>query len=367
MRGDNVRAADGADTSVCGKNDDRAQGGFKSAVQIRKALNVKHVNLVDEEHTWHQLCDALIYVPVDDLVDLQPELFCDLCLPGLHEGAHDALDVLAALWLRVRLVQVVQRHVLHHLLLLVDLALGHRHVLVGLEIKLSGIIVAPANSPRYTAVCLDVDDIAYRYLLLLKALVDRGRELQGLAAFGGFQANHHPGDLLAIASGRIWSLFWRKLDHLPFIDLFRLFDPDANGSPAVLHEDFCLLDLRRVDLAAHHGAEGHLDPQLLRYGQGQRRLAGAGRPRHEQGPAGHLLGPDEVHDYTRCLSRLLLAHEAGADGQGRAILVEAEALDVAVGGDALGLGRGLDLLDLHGPSCSSKSRSKPCEGGGEAV
>ena len=42
-------------------------------MQIGEALNVQHVDLVDEEHTWNQLSNALVNVLVHHLVDLLPQ------------------------------------------------------------------------------------------------------------------------------------------------------------------------------------------------------------------------------------------------------------------------------------------------------
>ena len=95
--------------------------------------------LVDEEHTRYKLGNTLIDVLVDDLVDFAAQLLCDLGLARLHQLAHHAHDVLAALWPGVGHVEVVQRDVLHNLLLLVHVALGDGHVLLGLEVELGGV------------------------------------------------------------------------------------------------------------------------------------------------------------------------------------------------------------------------------------
>lgn len=43
----------------------------------------------------------------------------------------------------------------------------------------------------------------------------------------------------------------------------------TNCPPEILHQNFCFLDLRRVDLTANHGAERHFISQLLCYSQCQ--------------------------------------------------------------------------------------------------
>ena len=55
----------------------------------------------------------------------------------LHHVAHHGHDIVAALGLGVCLVEVVERHVLDNVLLLVDLTLGEGDELLGLEVILS--------------------------------------------------------------------------------------------------------------------------------------------------------------------------------------------------------------------------------------
>jgi hypothetical protein len=98
-------------------------------------------HLVDEQHARDQLGDALVDVRVDDLVDLGPQLVRHLCPAALDELPHDAHDVLPALRPRVRHVEVVQRHVLDNLLLLVHVALGQRDVLFRLKVVLGRVRV----------------------------------------------------------------------------------------------------------------------------------------------------------------------------------------------------------------------------------
>ena len=138
-------------------------------VEVGEALDVQHVDLVDEEHAGHQLRHPVVYVLVHhlqeslivmslhrpgvricklsrtssittkplclspSLVDLLAELVCDLRLLRLHELPHHGEDVLASLRPRVGRVQVVQGHVLDHLLPLVHVPLRQRDVLLRLE------------------------------------------------------------------------------------------------------------------------------------------------------------------------------------------------------------------------------------------
>ncbi len=70
---------------------------------------------------------------------------------------------------------------------------------------------------------------------------------------------------------------------------------------------------------------------------------------HQDCPARHLLGLDEVHHDPGGLPRLVLAHQPAGHLQRLPRLTEAKPLDVAMGGDALALGlnSALHFLDLH--------------------
>lgn len=208
--------------------------------EMRDAGRAHEVGGVRDEQPRTQetyLGHALVDVLVDDLVDLPAQLVGDLGLLLLHHRAHKRDNVLAASRPSVGHVQVVQRHILHHLLLLVHVALGQRDVLLGLQIilrrkrvraakALEGITVRKARvggggvrrerkreeetgldwTPTSShanldgaAVLLDVDDVADLNVLLLHALVDGRVELELLGALGRLQANDDMRHSLGIA------------------------------------------------------------------------------------------------------------------------------------------------------------------------
>lgn len=95
MRGDKFRTADRAHAPVRRKDNNRGNGHFQSAVEVREAFDVKHVcllrrklvsnfngirnslyakttYLVYEEDAWHELRHTLVDVLAHDLVDLAP-------------------------------------------------------------------------------------------------------------------------------------------------------------------------------------------------------------------------------------------------------------------------------------------------------
>ena len=77
------------------------------------------------------------------------------------------------------------------------------------------------------------------------------------------------------------------------------------------------------------------------------RFASARRSGEQERTTSHFLGADELDNNGGGLSGALLADEPGRDGDGDAILTDAEPLDMRVRRNALRLGRRPDLLDLH--------------------
>ena len=145
-------------------------------------------------------------------------------------------------------------------------------------------------------------------------------------------------------------LLWCDLSDLALVDLLVLLDSEPNGPSEVLHQDLGLLDLGRVNLRSHHGAEGNLGTELSGDTQRQGRFACSRGAREEQSPAGHLLRANHLHNETAGLPRGLLSDKTARHGLGHglAVLRQAEALDVGVRRNALRARRALDLLYPHG-------------------
>mmetsp|Transcript_25460 Transcript_25460/g.79791 ORF Transcript_25460/g.79791 Transcript_25460/m.79791 type:complete len:396 (-) Transcript_25460:372-1559(-) len=243
VRRHHLRPPDGAHAAVGGEDDDRREGGLERAVEVREALDVEHVHLVDEEDSGDELGDALVNVFVDNLVDLRAELLGDLGLLGLHHLAHQRDEVLPSLRLCVGEVEVVERHVLDHLLLLVHVPLWQRHVLLRLEVKLCGVGVGASDPLDGARVGLDVDDVARRDLLLLDRLVDGRVQLELLGALCRLEAEDQVRHGLAVPAERVLRLLGGELGHLALVHLLRLLDPQADRPPKVLHQHLGLLDL----------------------------------------------------------------------------------------------------------------------------
>jgi hypothetical protein len=69
-----------ADAPVGCKDDDWRQARLQCPVQVGEALNVQHVHLIYEKHTWYELCHTLVYVLVDHLRGIRDSSTCAVCL-----------------------------------------------------------------------------------------------------------------------------------------------------------------------------------------------------------------------------------------------------------------------------------------------
>lgn len=56
--------------SVGCKDDNGGDGGFQGSVQVGKALDIQHVDLINKEHSRDKLSHALVNIFVHHLVDL---------------------------------------------------------------------------------------------------------------------------------------------------------------------------------------------------------------------------------------------------------------------------------------------------------
>ena len=305
--------------------------------------------LVDEEHTRYKLGNTLIDVLVDDLVDFAAQLLCDLGLARLHQLAHHAHNVLTALWPCVRDVQIVKRDILHDILLLVYITLGHGHVLLGFQIEFCRERIAATNPLDCAGVGLDVYDISNAHSLLLDRLVNAGVQSKLLGSSRAPQCDQQMADGPTVASQRVLGLLWRQFGDFTLVDFLLLLHSQANGATEVLHQRLGLLDFRTVHLAAGHGAKGHLGSKLLADGQRKRSLSCSGSSSEQYSLSSHLLCFDQVHHQTASFSSSGLADEALRIVIGETIWTQAQAFDVGVcGGSVLARGRLADLADLDG-------------------
>lgn len=144
VRGAHVDATDLANTTVSGQDHDGGQVALKSTIEVSEALNVEHVNLIDEEHARHELGNTVVDVFVDDFVDFETELLSDLSLLGSVDLAHEGKEVTTTLGFGVSNIKIVKGHILDDFLLLVNVTLGDGHVLLGLQVELGSVRIATA-------------------------------------------------------------------------------------------------------------------------------------------------------------------------------------------------------------------------------
>jgi len=85
-------------------------------VQVGEALNVKHVNFVDEEDTRNQLGNALVNVLVHNLVNLLPQFVCTSTpcdIQSSYTDKHSEPDLEMAVTMEV-VTKSTQKPVFHH-------------------------------------------------------------------------------------------------------------------------------------------------------------------------------------------------------------------------------------------------------------
>ena len=128
------RPTDEGFASVCGQHHGGRHGGLEEGVEVGETLDIEHMNLVDEDDTWNDLCNTLVNIALDDFVDLSTEFIGDFCPATLDETAHDAHDILTALWSGICSVKIAKGDILNEFLALVNIALGQRDIGFGLEV-----------------------------------------------------------------------------------------------------------------------------------------------------------------------------------------------------------------------------------------
>mmetsp|Transcript_27388 Transcript_27388/g.69692 ORF Transcript_27388/g.69692 Transcript_27388/m.69692 type:complete len:387 (+) Transcript_27388:657-1817(+) len=323
-----VRAADACDAAVGGDHEHRSKVGLERAVQVREALDVEHVHLVDEEDAWHDLRLALLPPLGDLLVNLVAHLSFDLAGVASKQGEEALLP-------RVDHIHLVQRHHVHHLLTFLQLTLWRLYELC---VRPHGVVVARAGERAAehgdaAGRLVDRDDVTRLHLLLRQRVdhllpeVVHGLHLRRLecelARLGCSCRRPHR---------RAIDL---NLDNLALDDLGLLLNAHADRPPERLRQRLRLVHLEREDLRRCDGGERRVRAERLRHAHRDRSLAGAGLARDEDGTTRDLPVADHREDYARCLPRRRLTDHALRDSARLKRVIQAEAADVRVGADAL--------------------------------
>jgi len=112
-----VGTSDLGDTTVGGHHDDGCLIRLERSVQEREALNIEHMDLVNEEHTWHDLCTAFLSPLGNLLIDLLSDLWLDFTnITG--KECHETLRT------RVDDINLVKCNGMNDFLALLELTLG---------------------------------------------------------------------------------------------------------------------------------------------------------------------------------------------------------------------------------------------------
>ena len=110
-------APDLCDTSVGGHDYDRSLVAFKCSVKEGEALDIEHVDLINEENTRHDFSTAL-FAPLSNLlINLFTHLRLDLT-DITREKSHEALGA------RVDDIDLMESHSVDDFLTLLQLTLG---------------------------------------------------------------------------------------------------------------------------------------------------------------------------------------------------------------------------------------------------
>jgi len=128
-----ISSSDLGNTSVSGHHNNWCLVGLKSPVQEREAFDIEHVDLIDEEDTWDDLCTSFFPPLGDFLVDLLSDLRFDFSNISCEQG-HESLRP------RVDDIDFVEGDSVHDLLPLLQLTLGalHESGLWSLIIEITG-------------------------------------------------------------------------------------------------------------------------------------------------------------------------------------------------------------------------------------
>ena len=211
-----VRASNLSDTTVGSHNDDGSLVRLESTIEEREALNVEHMDLIDEQHTGHDLGAALLSPLGDLLVDLLTDLRLDLT-NVTSEQSHEALRA------RVDDVDLVKGDRVHNLLSLLQLTLGALNVsgLRALVVEIARACERATKLGDLSTGLVNSDDVASHDLLLLDGLDHLNTEVKD-----GLHLSRLQRDLARLGAtlGRLVNL---NLDDLTFNKLGLLSDANT--------------------------------------------------------------------------------------------------------------------------------------------
>ncbi len=139
MSRSHVCSSDFTNTSVGGQDDDRSEIALKSSIQVGEALDIEHVDLIDEQDTWNKLSNTVIYVFVDDFVDFKSEFLGDFGFLWSVDLTHQRKEIVTTLRTSVGHIEIVEGDVLNDFFLFVDISFWNWNILFSFEIILGGV------------------------------------------------------------------------------------------------------------------------------------------------------------------------------------------------------------------------------------
>jgi hypothetical protein len=98
------------------------------SVGVGRNYGRRAAHFINKDNTRNDFRHPLVDIALDDLVNFSSQFFCHLRSAALYETAHDAHNVLPALWPRIRRIKVAKCDVLNEFLALVNVTFGKGHV-----------------------------------------------------------------------------------------------------------------------------------------------------------------------------------------------------------------------------------------------
>jgi len=132
-------SSDFTNTSVGSQNDDRSEIAFKGSIQVGEALNIEHVDLINEQDTWNELSDTVIYVFVDDFVDFKSQFLGDFGFLWSINLTHQRKEIVTTLRTSVGHIEIVEGDILNNFFFLVNISFWNWNVLFSFKIVLGSV------------------------------------------------------------------------------------------------------------------------------------------------------------------------------------------------------------------------------------
>mmetsp|Transcript_63497 Transcript_63497/g.104886 ORF Transcript_63497/g.104886 Transcript_63497/m.104886 type:complete len:358 (+) Transcript_63497:961-2034(+) len=332
MGGLELSPSDGGDPSVAGHDNDGGRGLLQSAIQERKAFDVQHMHLINEEHAGNHLGLALLAPLQHFVVDLLPHFMFNFPrVPSeqrqkpLRPGIDD--------------IDFMQRDGVHDFFAFLQLPLGalHEPRIGAHRIKVLRPREGAAQFGDLATGLINGNDVPSSDFVFGQGLDHLLPQIVHRLHFGGLQ-NHAAG----LSRGRIIGVCCWALDldlHDFALHNFRLFfNADTDRPAECLSQGLGLAHLQRKDLTAREHCERHVVAQGLCASHGDGSLTCSRGPCQQHGTPCNRPVPDHLHHDSRRTACGKLPHHPLAALLGLKHIVQAQATDVRVRSDSVDSG-----------------------------